>query len=70
MTNLKPIKPAFFLNIQNVKKKCHQLGRHAGRDFLRELDIIVEMVIVSACRTWDGNKKRLSASTIPDKFKK
>ncbi len=65
----KTIRPAFLLNVKNVRKKCHQLGRHAGRDFLKELDIIVEMVIQSACRTWDGNHKRLSGSLIPKKYK-
>lgn len=63
------IRPAYYINMQNVKKRIREHNRHASRDFLRAIDEIVEGVIDTSCRQWNGRRKRLNRLLIPKRYK-
>ena len=60
---------AHYLNNQNVKKRIKENNKQASKEFIREIDVIVETIIDSACKQFNGRHKRLSVSLIPKKYR-
>ncbi len=63
------IRPAYYLNVKNVKDRVRSQGKQVSRSFLRELDGVVERLIDGSCRQWNGRHKRLTAELIPTKLR-
>ena len=58
------------INVSKVKKKIADEGKQASQGFLRELDVILDQIIMSSCEQFNGGRKRIDSSLIPKKYKR
>lgn len=51
-----------YINQSNIKKLAHSHGKRTGKDFLLQLDIMIEEKVKQACEVHNGGKKTLDES--------
>lgn len=51
-----------YIKESKVRKRVNSLGKRAGRDFLLQLDIMIEQKVKQACEVHNGGKKTLDES--------
>jgi len=51
-----------YINQSNIKKLANSNGKRAGKDFLLQLDIMIEQKVKQACEVHNGGKKTLDES--------
>ncbi len=51
-----------YINKTNIKKLVNAQGKRAGKDFLFQLDLMIERKVIKACSVHNGGKKTLDSS--------
>ncbi|WKZ71142.1 MAG: hypothetical protein QY331_07740 [Melioribacteraceae bacterium] len=51
-----------YINQTNIRKLVNSQGKRAGKDFLLQLDIMIENKVKQACEIHNGGKKTLDES--------
>lgn len=54
-----------YLRVSSIKKLVKENGRRSGKDFIKELDIVVSELVIRACKT-KSKKKTLNSSVLKE----
>lgn len=51
-----------YINQAQIKKLANANGKRVGKDFLFQLDLMIEAKVLKACKVHNGGKKTLDES--------